>query len=526
MPVSEALVTVVTPTTGDPLVFQAIESVSRQTHKHIQHLVVNDGVELSLDFREKIDRYDIDLIELPYPTGKDRFLGHQIYGASVFLGKGDFFCFLDEDNWFDRGHVASLLKVVDAGFDWAFSLRKIVDADSHFICTDDCESLGKWPSILGEHDFLVDVGCYFLPKALAIQTAPIWYGEFRDPKMPEVDRWLMAALRIDYPNYDTSGLYTLNYRVGNTALSVRKEFFLDGNKQMSQKLGGRLPWRANRAGDGVDQSTDTNAEATKSANAVVELAAIDLILGASSCKFLFRVHTSDENVIAQIFKNGDYNFGRLQRGSELKHYYDMLLGSNRLPLIIDAGANIGASVVYFAHSFPEARIVAIEPESENFKLLFANTQELSVEHIRGALASKPGVTGLVDPGLGHWAFRSSTVGEGECIDQSVMCVTVNEIYATHALRYLPFIVKIDIEGGETDLFSANTEWVSSTPLIIIELHDWMLLRKASSRPFLQCISNHDRDFVYVGENIFSISNNLTVRASYASGLRPAKPTLF
>src|SRR5688572_25526614 len=37
--------------------------------------------------------------------------------------------------------------------------------------------------------------------------------------------------------------------------------------------------------------------------------------------------------------------------------------------VIDAGANIGASTVYLAHLFPESKIIAIEPERENFRLL-------------------------------------------------------------------------------------------------------------------------------------------------------------
>src|SRR5665213_2637829 len=63
-------------------------------------------------------------------------------------------------------------------------------------------------------------------------------------------------------------------------------------------------------------------------------------------------------------------------------------------------------------------------------------------------------------------------------------------------------------GTDSDLFSANTEWVAATPLIIIELHDWLLPGKANSRAFLQCNSGFDRDFVYIDENIFSIDNNL------------------
>jgi Glycosyl transferase family 2 len=131
---NEPLVTVVTPTTGNPTLLRALESVSRQSHKPIQHLVFNDGAELQPELKKQILQYNIDLIEMPYPTGRDRFNGHRIYGASAFLGNGDHFCFLDEDNWFDTNHVASLLEVINGGrrVDWAFSLRKIVDADAKF----------------------------------------------------------------------------------------------------------------------------------------------------------------------------------------------------------------------------------------------------------------------------------------------------------------------------------------------------------------------------------------------------------
>lgn len=253
----DSLVTVVTPTTGNSCVMQALESVSRQTHKCTQHLVVNDGVELRPELKKQIRQYNVDLIELPYATGRDRFNGHRIYGASVFLGRGDFFCFLDEDNWFDPDHVSSLLELMSRGgkIDWAFSLRKIVDADGSHVCNDDCESLGKWPSIIGDNDFLVDVGCFFLPRLIAIQTVPIWYRKAREPGVPEVDRLLTAILRANRPNYETSGLYTLNYRAGSTALSVREQFFLQGNERMRRKLNGQLPWRA----QGADNSAASAA---------------------------------------------------------------------------------------------------------------------------------------------------------------------------------------------------------------------------------------------------------------------------
>ena len=69
-------------------------------------------------------------------------------------------------------------------------------------------------------------------------------------------------------------------------------------------------------------------------------------------------------------------------------------------------------------------------------------------------------------------------------------------------------MKVDIEGAEKDLFRSNTEWVAVTPIIIVELHDWLLPKGGTSRPFLQCVSKLDRDFVYLGEDVYSIANDL------------------
>lgn len=232
------MVTVITPTTGAPYLRQAIESVKNQTYDNIQHLVVVDGQPKGRVMAREYGH--IDLIDLPYPTGLDRFNGHRIYGASVYLAKGDLVCFLDEDNYYDTTHIESLVKVIEKGNDWAFSLRKIVDKESNYVCLDDCESLGKWESCIG--DYFVDVGCFFLPKLLAIQLSSIWYRKAREPGVPEVDRMLTHVLRNNNLKYDTNGDYTLNYRTGNTQLSVQSEFFLQGNKKMLEKYNGELPW--------------------------------------------------------------------------------------------------------------------------------------------------------------------------------------------------------------------------------------------------------------------------------------------
>src|ERR1700731_3583170 len=80
------LVTVVTPTTGDPSVLRAVQSVADQSYNNIQHLVVIDNPDTSTELKAAIRQYKVDVIELPYATGKDRFMGHRIVAASAYLG--------------------------------------------------------------------------------------------------------------------------------------------------------------------------------------------------------------------------------------------------------------------------------------------------------------------------------------------------------------------------------------------------------------------------------------------------------
>ena len=153
--------------------------------------------------------------------------------------------FLDDDNYIDPDHIKNGLEVIKSGKDWAYCLRKIVDEKRSYLCNDDCESLGKWPSILNENDFFIDVNCYFLPRNLALMISPLWhwYGQFRVPGKMEADRAISMTLRQNAQNFDCTYKYTVNYTAGNTQQSVQPEFFKQGNSAMLKRYNGVLPWK-------------------------------------------------------------------------------------------------------------------------------------------------------------------------------------------------------------------------------------------------------------------------------------------
>jgi len=222
--------------------------------------------------------------------------------------------------------------------------------------------------------------------------------------------------------------------------------------------------------------------------------------------FRHRGSRADQGVIAQIFQDQAYSLAPLQRGAELQAVYEQAAGAGRKPFILDAGANIGASAAYFAHQFPGARVLAIEPAADNFALLQANVAGLDVDARLAAIGAQDGETTLVDPGEGEWGYRTQAGAPGPRV---AVLSAARLVAEARAAGLAPFIAKIDIEGGEADLFAGDTGWVDAFPLLIVELHDWLLPRAGTSRGFLRCMAERDRDFVFLGENVFSIANHWT-----------------
>jgi FkbM family methyltransferase len=212
----------------------------------------------------------------------------------------------------------------------------------------------------------------------------------------------------------------------------------------------------------------------------------------------------DKGVLQQIFVDEDYRIIHWAQGRALLEYYQARQNKGARALIVDAGANIGASAVYFSKLYPASVVLAVEPQESNVNLMRVNVDKLNVKVFHAAIGCENGTMYLHDPGQSDWAFRVGETGE----------VPVNVLSPTSIMESVkdqdlfPFIFKIDIEGGEGNLFRQNIEWVDTFPLIVIELHDWMLPFQGSSRNFFKAIAAHDFDVVYRGENVFCFNKRI------------------
>lgn len=220
-----------------------------------------------------------------------------------------------------------------------------------------------------------------------------------------------------------------------------------------------------------------------------------------------RPDTSDVAACHQVFGMKSYDLSGLRRFGEIAAVYREVAARGRTNLILDLGANIGAASLYFAKAWPASHVVAVEPAADNFQLLFENTQDLdNTTALLSGIASVPGWLRIVDPSAEKWTYRTERA-QGQT-PQAVRAVTVPELLGEYSsdAGYDPFIVKIDIEGAESELFSGNVDWIDRFPVLIIELHDWLLCGQGSSLSFLRAIAARSRDFILAGENVFSIAN--------------------
>jgi glycosyltransferase involved in cell wall biosynthesis len=230
---------VILPTTGAPEVRTAIESVLNQTYPTKLYLVC-DGDQFKGKVKTIADEYlgnpNFKVCYLPDNVGANGFYGHRVYAAFSHLVNEEYVLFLDQDCWFDKDHVGScVLKIKEKNLEWSYSLRKIMDKDGNYICNDDCESLGLWPAWTKVNH--IDTNSYCVRRDVLIRMASIWHGGWGQ------DRVFLQAITTHFKRWDCTKKYTVNYRLAGNQGSVTKEFFDEGNKVMSEKYNGVLPWR-------------------------------------------------------------------------------------------------------------------------------------------------------------------------------------------------------------------------------------------------------------------------------------------
>lgn len=198
--------------------------------------------------------------------------------------------------------------------------------------------------------------------------------------------------------------------------------------------------------------------------------------------FYFRHGTSDVSVIRQVLYERQYAG----------------LGALDSPrLILDCGANIGASAAYLLHRHPTATLIAVEPDPGNYEVCRLNLAPFGARARVVQAAVWPYAAGLrLQEALTHngveWAYQVRPCGAGE--EPDVHAATIGNLLRESGHDQID-LLKIDIEGAERQLFGENCQdWLPHTRNIAIELHG-----EEDEAAFFRALHGYQFDLERAGE---------------------------
>ncbi|HZS62155.1 MAG TPA: FkbM family methyltransferase [Gemmatimonadaceae bacterium] len=121
------------------------------------------------------------------------------------------------------------------------------------------------------------------------------------------------------------------------------------------------------------------------------------------------------------------------------------------PRIIDCGANIGMAILFFKTLYPDAEIVAFEPDPRTFKVLAGNVRDNNLAAVtlhNAAVGATDGAAPLhVQPDIPGSALSSLVVvKDAQTVAEAVPVVRLSR-YIDAPVDFL----KLDVEGSEMDV---------------------------------------------------------------------------
>jgi FkbM family methyltransferase len=141
-------------------------------------------------------------------------------------------------------------------------------------------------------------------------------------------------------------------------------------------------------------------------------------------------------------------------------------GQQDAPLIVDCGANVGHSVLYFKDQYPNARVEAYEPDPSIFDILKFNVNAFNLSDVALHDAAVWTRDGSVDFQIeGGFSGRIPMPDDDENLIQ-VEAVSLESILAERNVDLL----KLDVEGAENDLIPACANVLHQVEHVFIEYH--------------------------------------------------------
>jgi FkbM family methyltransferase len=153
----------------------------------------------------------------------------------------------------------------------------------------------------------------------------------------------------------------------------------------------------------------------------------------------------------------------------IRQHYRFQLSDNNA-VIFDGGANIGMATLYFKERFPDASIVAFEPNAEIFDVLRLNVSVNKLQNVRlvnAALAKNNGNVAFFTPDK-RGSINGTILTRQDYQGTTVEAVKLSSYIKEHSNN----LVKLDIEGAELMVIEdlVESDKIKYVAEICAELH--------------------------------------------------------
>jgi FkbM family methyltransferase len=198
-----------------------------------------------------------------------------------------------------------------------------------------------------------------------------------------------------------------------------------------------------------------------------------LTLRISETIKLIRKKKSDKQFVIKLFGKTDIklrgnssDFSVLESTFIDKHHRSPFsLGTN--PVIVDLGSNIGLTLLDYYYEYPDARLLGVELDADNFKSLEFNTSKIKNCSIINAGVWK--TNGEIE--YNGADAQSFSINENNAGGNKKEAITIDSLFTRFNISKVDFL-KMDIEGAEAQIFleSDFSKWLSCVNTISVEIH--------------------------------------------------------
>ena len=201
------------------------------------------------------------------------------------------------------------------------------------------------------------------------------------------------------------------------------------------------------------------------------------------------IHGPDYHSISVLLK---------EKFVEGQYYFD---NEKQEPVVIDCGANIGISALYFKSLYPHAIVHCFEPYSKAVEYLKRNIEENGLQDVhvhREAVAASDGEIKLNIPADANMLNPSVLVSANSTVSEIVRSIKLSSFI--NSIDEEIDLIKLDVEGAEyeivEDLNNSGVLATGKVRMLIIEYHDSVFKDAMRFEGFIGMLSDNHYEVLH------------------------------